>query len=163
VFSPVSTHLGHITPAPVVHFKISTLRIHLIPRTLSIVMICPKRHTTKGVTQKVAPTHSPPAAPDVTKKGRKPPKICKDIPWSPTKVVRRKLAPPPDTTVYLMHLKEMSPPSPLLPAASKLVTGACSAAAAASTNLYCQLYSAKDNNHKGEEFYSADDKGNNNN
>ncbi len=126
-------------------------------------MICPKRHTTKGVTQKVAPTHSPPAAPDVTKKGRKPPKICKDIPWSPTKVVRRKLAPPPDTTVYLMHLKEMSPPSPLLPAASKLVTGACSAAAAASTNLYCQLYSAKDNNHKGEEFYSADDKGNNNN
>ncbi len=36
VFSPVSTHLGIITLAPVVHFKISPLRIHLIPCTLSI-------------------------------------------------------------------------------------------------------------------------------
>ena len=102
VFSPVSTHLGCITPAPVVHFKISSLRIHLIPCTVSIAMIRPKHHTTttKGVTQKVAPTHSPPAAPDVAKK-RKPPKICKDIPWSPTKVVRRKLALLPDTTIDL--------------------------------------------------------------
>jgi hypothetical protein len=36
VFSPVSTHLGCITLAPVVHFKISPLCIHLIPCTLSI-------------------------------------------------------------------------------------------------------------------------------
>jgi hypothetical protein len=41
------------------------LRVHLIPRTLSIVMPLPKRHTTMGATRKVAPTRSPPPAPDV--------------------------------------------------------------------------------------------------
>jgi hypothetical protein len=110
VFSPVSTHLGCITLAPVVRFKISPLHIHLIPCTASIVMVCPKRHTTKEVTQKVVSTYSPPTAPDVTKK-HKPPKIRNDIPWSPTKVVWRKLAPPPDTTIDLTHSKETPPPA----------------------------------------------------
>ena len=66
-----------------------------------------KRHTIKGTTRKVAPKpHSPPAAPDVVaKKGHKPPRICEDIPWSPLKVVRQKLAPLPDTTIDLVHSK----------------------------------------------------------
>ena len=145
-FSPVSTHLGCITLAPVVHFKISPLHIHLIPCTVSIVMICPKSHTTEEVTQKVASAHSPPTAPAVAKK-RKPPKIHKDIPWSPTKVVRHKLAPPPDTTIDLMHLKETSPPACSVATAASTNTHskgtsppACFVAAAASTNLYHQLF-----------------------
>jgi hypothetical protein len=139
--------------------NITTLHTSDPLRTASIVMVRPKHHTTKEVMQKVASTHSPPTAPDVAKK-RKPPKIRNNIPWSPTKVVRRKLAPPPNTTIDLTHLKEMSPH-----ACSVSTTGAstnthskgmsspptCSVAAAASTNLYCQLYSAD----------SADDKDNN--
>jgi hypothetical protein len=96
VFSPVSTHLVPITPTPVVHFIIShqpppplPLRVHLLIPRRYIVMPTSKRHTIKGTTRKVAPKpHSPPAAPDVAKKGRKPPRICEDIPWSPSKVVR---------------------------------------------------------------------------
>ena len=93
----------------------------------------------KGTTRKVPPKpHSPPAAPDVAKKGRKAPRICEDIPWSPSKVVRQKLA-PPDTTIDLTHLKETSPPSSsnqAFAAASmllSLVTVPTSVAAAAST------------------------------
>jgi hypothetical protein len=160
VFSPVPIHLGCITLAPVVHFKISPLHIHLNPCTASIVMVCPKRHITKEVTQKVASTHSPPTAPDVAKK-RKPPKIRNDIPWSPTKVVRRKLAPSPNTTIDLTHSKETSPLACFVGATAASTNThskgtsppACSVAAAASTNLYRQLYSAdsadnKDNNDK---------------
>jgi len=36
-------------------------------------------------------------------------------------------------------------------------------AAIASTNLYCQLYSAEDNSHKEEQLFSADDKDDNDN
>ena len=42
-----------------------------------------------------------------------------------------------------------------------LVTVPCSVAAAASTILYRQLYSAEDNDHEEEQLYSADDKDNN--
>jgi hypothetical protein len=121
-----------------------------------------KHPTIKGTTRKVPPKpHSPPAAPDVAKKGRKPPRICEDIPWSPSKVVRQKLA-PPDTTIDLTHLKETSPPSSsnqAFAAASmllSLVTVPTSVAAAASTTLYHQLYSAEDN--KGEQLESDDNK-----
>jgi hypothetical protein len=121
-----------------------------------------KRPTIKGTTRKVPPKpHSPPAAPDVAKKGRKPPRIREDIPWSPSKVVRQKLA-SPDTTIDLTHLKETSPPSSSNQASAaastliSLVTVPCSVAAAASTILYCQLYSAEDNDHKEEQLYSDD-------
>jgi hypothetical protein len=67
-------------------------RVHLIPCRY-IVMPMSKRHTIKGTTRKVAPKpHSPPAAPDVAKNGHKPPRIREDTPWSPSKVVRQKLA-----------------------------------------------------------------------
>ena len=121
-----------------------------------------KRPTIKGTTRKVAPKpHSPPAAPDVAKKGHKPPRICEDIPWSPSKVVRQKLA-PPDTTIDLTHLKETSPPSSSNQASAaastllSLVTVPTSIAAAASTTLYRQLYSAEGNDHKVEQLYSDD-------
>ena len=81
------------------------------------------------------------------------------------------MAPLPNTTIDLTHLKETSPPSsrkkPLSPfdldaAAStlqSLVTVSCSSvAAASSTILYRQLYSAEDNDHEEEQLYSADDK-----
>jgi len=124
-----------------------------------------KRHTIKGTTRKVAPKpHSPPAAPDVVaKKGRKPPRICEDIPWSPLKVVRQKLAPLPDTTIDLTHSNETSPLSSSNQASAaastllSLVTVPCSVTAAASTNLYRQLYSAEDNSHKEEQLFSAAD------
>jgi len=121
-----------------------------------------KRHTIKGTTWKVAPKpHSPPAAPDVAKKGRKPPRIRENIPWSPSKVVRQKLAPLPNTTIDLTHSKETSPPSSSNQASAaastllSLVT--VPVAAVASTNLYHQLYSAEDNSHKEEQLFSADD------
>ena len=122
-----------------------------------------KCHTIKGTTRKVAPKpHSPPAAPDVAKKGRKPPRIREDIPWSPSKVVMQKLAPLPDTTIDLTHLKETSPPSSsnqASAAASTLISlVTVPVAAVASTNLYHQLYSAEDNSHKEEQLFSADDK-----
>ncbi len=120
-----------------------------------------KRHTIKGTTRKVAP---PPAAPDVTKKGRKPPRIRED----PSKVGRRKLAPLPDTTIDLTHSKEMSSlcsssnqASTAASTLRSLVTLHCSVAAAASTILYHQLYSAGGNNHKEEQLYSDDNKDDN--
>ena len=121
-----------------------------------------KRPTLKGKTKKVPPKpHSPPAARDVAKMGRKPPRIREDIPWSPSKVVRRKLA-PPDTTIDLT--KETSPPSSSNQASAaastllSLVTVPTSVAAAASTSLYRQLYSAAEDNHNNEEeqLYSDD-------
>jgi len=119
-----------------------------------------KRPTLKGTTRSVPPKpHSPP---DVAKKGRKPPRIRDDIPWSPLKIVRQKLA-PPDTTIDLTHLKETSPPSSSNQASAaastllSLVTVHTSIAAAASTTLYRQLYSAEGNDHKGEQLYSDDD------
>ena len=117
-----------------------------------------KRPTIKGTTRKVPP--KPDSPPDVAKKGRKPPRIRGKIPWSPSKVVRRKLA-PPDTTIDLTHLKETSPPSSSNQASAaastllSLVTVPTSVAAAASTTLYHQLYSAEDN--KGEQLDSDDD------
>ena len=71
---------------------------------------------------------------------------------------------PPDTTIDLTHLKETSHPSSSNQASAaastllSLVTVPTSVAAAASTTLYCQLYSAEDNDHKGEQLYSDDDK-----
>jgi len=97
----------------------------------------------------------------VAKKGRKPPRISEDIPWSPSKVVRRKLAPLPDTTIDLTHSKETSPPSSsnqASAAASTLISlVTVPVAVAASTNLYRQLYSAEDNSHTEEQLFSADD------
>ncbi len=94
----------------------------------------------KGTTHKVAPKpHSPPAAPDVAKKGRKPPRIREDIPWSPSKVVRRKLAPLAHSTIDLTFSKETSSPSSSNQASAaasmllSLVTVPCSVAAVAST------------------------------
>ena len=120
-----------------------------------------KRPTLKGTTKKVPPKpHSPPAARDVAKKGRKPPRIREDIPWSPSKVVRQKLA-PPDTTIDLT--KETSPPSSSNQASAaastllSLVTVPTSVAAAASTSLYRQLYSAAEDNHDEEEQLYSDD------
>jgi len=116
-----------------------------------------KRPNIKGTTRKVPP--KPDSPPDVAKKGRKPPRIRGEIPWSPSKVVRRKLA-PPDTTIDLTHLKETSPPSSSNKASAaastllSLVTVPTSVAAAASTTLYRQLYSAEGNDHKGEQLYS---------
>ena len=114
-----------------------------------------KRPTLKGKTKKVPPKpHSPPAAGDVAKMGRKPPRIREDIPWSPSKVFRRKLA-LPDTTIDLT--KETSPPSSSNQASAaastllSLVTVPTSVAAAASTSLYRQLYSAAEDNHDEEE------------
>ena len=106
-----------------------------------------KRPNIKGTTRKGPP--KPDSPPDVAKKGRKPLRIRGEIPWSPSKVVRRKLA-PPDTTKDLTHLKETSPPSSSNKASAaastllSLVTVPTSVAAAASTTLYRQLYSAKD-------------------
>ena len=119
-----------------------------------------KRPNIKGTTRKVPP--KPDSPPDVAKKGRKPPRIRGKIPWSPSKVVRRKLA-PPDTTIDLTHLKETSPPSSSNQASAaastllSLVTVPTSVAAAASTTLYRQLYSAEGNDHKGEQLYSDGD------
>ena len=117
--SPVSTHLVPITPTPGVHFIISPppppplpLHVHLLIPHRYIVMPMSKRHTIKGTTWNVAPKpHSPHAAPDVAKKGCKPPRICENIQWSPSKVVWQKMAPLPDTTIDLTHSKETSPPS----------------------------------------------------
>ena len=118
-----------------------------------------KRPNIKGTTRKVPP--KPDSPPDVAKKGRKPPRIRGKIPWSPSKVVRQKLA-PPDTTIDLTHLKETSPPSSSNQASAaastllSLVTVPTSIAAAASTTLYRQLYSADDD--EDEDDDDDDDK-----
>jgi hypothetical protein len=114
VFSPVSTHLVPIAPTRVVHLIISHQPGRPQPRRVQrrsagreyIVMPTSKRPQ-KGTTRKVAPKpHSPLAAPDVAKKGRKPPRIREDFPWSPSKVVRQKLAPPAHSTIDLTIPKE---------------------------------------------------------
>ena len=70
VHPPGDYHTGSCCPLQ----NITTLHTSDHLRTTSIVVVRPKRHTTKEVTPKVASTHSPPTVPDVTKK-RKPPKI----------------------------------------------------------------------------------------